>query len=84
MTQTLSDSSKRQQYDMLHKTASSTYARRGMGGAPGGSYQGMAYSADPFSRADADRLFTETFGNKNPFEVMEELQNMMNAFSQLS
>ena len=82
--QTLSDSNKRQQYDMLHRTASSTYSRRGMGGAPGGSYQGMSFTSDPFSRADADRLFRETFGDKNPFEVMEELQSMMHAFSQLS
>ena len=69
---------------MLHRTASSTNSRRGMGGAPGGSYQGMSFNSDPFSRDDADRVFREQFGDKNPFEVMQELEQMMHAFSQLS
>ena len=55
-----------------------------MGGAPGGTYQGMSFTGDPFSRADADRVFREQFGDKNPFEIMQELSAMMNAFSQLS
>ena len=69
---------------MLHRTASSTHSRRGTGGAPGGSYQGMSFNSNPFSRADADRVFREQFGDKNPFEVMQELEQMMHAFSQLS
>ena len=69
---------------MLHRTASSAGSRRGMGGAAGGSYQGMSFNSDPFSRSDADRVFREQFGERSPFEVMQELDQMMHAFSQLS
>jgi len=87
--QTLSDSNKRAQYDMTNPSAmpfgaSSGYAHpgRGMGGAKGGRYQGMSFTSDPFSRADADRIFREQFGDKNPFEIMQDLEQMINAFSQ--
>eukprot|EP01083_Nonionella_stella_P301523 1034917_1 len=82
--QTLSDSNKRTQYDLLHRTASSIHDRsggRGAGGAPGGSYQGMSFNTHPFSRADADKVFSEQFGDKSPFEVMQELEQMIHAFS---
>lgn len=70
---------------MVHRTASSAHSRgRGMGGAAGGSYRGMSFNSDPFSRSDADRVFREQFGEKSPFEVMQELEQMMHAFSQLS
>lgn len=80
LNQTLSDSHKRSEYDlMMHRSGASG---RGMGGAKGGQYQGMSFNSSPFSRADADKVFSQQFGDRNPLEVMQELEEMINSFTQ--
>lgn len=91
--QVLSNKSKRAEYDAMQRysgggapgQAGSGYYRvefdvnEGIRGSGRDRFGGISYTTfeSGFSRADADRIFEQTFGNRSPFEMMEEMEEMM-------
>ena len=39
---------------------------------------------DDISREDADRIFAETFGNKNPNDILKEMESLLSVFSNIA